>query len=35
MLGERLAAGDLPINEYQWAKNLAAVHAFLAQWEGS
>src|SRR5438876_2683011 len=31
-LAERLAAGDLPMSEFMWAKDLATAHAFLAQW---
>jgi asparagine synthetase B (glutamine-hydrolysing) len=32
VLRERLEAGDLEIGEYERAKNLAAVHAYLARW---
>ena len=32
LLRERLEAGDLEIGEYERAKNLAAVHAYLARW---
>ena len=32
LLKERLEAGDLEIGEYERAKNLAAVHAYLARW---
>jgi asparagine synthase (glutamine-hydrolysing) len=31
-LAERLAAADLPMSEFMWAKDLATAHAFLAQW---
>jgi asparagine synthetase B (glutamine-hydrolysing) len=32
VLRDRLEAGDLEIGEYERAKNLAAVHAYLARW---
>jgi asparagine synthase (glutamine-hydrolysing) len=32
LLAERLEAGDMDIGELEYAKNLAAVHAFLARW---
>jgi asparagine synthetase B (glutamine-hydrolysing) len=32
LLRQRLEAGDLEIGEYERAKNLAAVHAYLARW---
>jgi hypothetical protein len=32
ILKDRLEAGDLEIGEYERAKNLAAVHAYLARW---
>ena len=32
VLAGRLEAGDLEIAEYEYAKNLAATHAFLARW---
>jgi asparagine synthase (glutamine-hydrolysing) len=32
LLRDRLEAGDLEIGEYERAKNLAAVHAYLARW---
>ena len=32
LLARRLEAGDLSIVEYGWARDLANVHAFLAQW---
>jgi hypothetical protein len=32
VLRTRLEAGDLEIGEYERAKNLAAVHAYLARW---
>jgi len=32
LLRERLEAGDFEIGEYERAKNLAAVHAYLARW---
>lgn len=32
LLAERLEAGDMDIVELEYAKNLAAVHAFLARW---
>jgi asparagine synthase (glutamine-hydrolysing) len=32
LLRDRLDAGDLEIGEYERAKNLAAVHAYLARW---
>lgn len=31
-LAERLAAENLPMSEFMWAKDLATAHAFLAQW---
>ena len=32
MLAQRVNAGVLELSEYLWAKDLATVHAFLAQW---
>jgi asparagine synthase (glutamine-hydrolysing) len=32
MLAERLRAEHLDLTEFMWARDLAAVHAFLAQW---
>lgn len=32
LLAERLDRGDFEISEYEWAKNLAATHAFLRRW---
>jgi asparagine synthase (glutamine-hydrolysing) len=32
MLADRLEHGDMDLVEYQWAKDLACVHAFLALW---
>lgn len=32
LLEQRLEAGNLTLLEYGWARNLANVHAFLAQW---
>ena len=32
LLGRRLASEQLTPVEYQWARNLAGVHAFLSQW---
>lgn len=32
LLAARLEHGDLGIGEYEWAKNLAATHAFLRRW---
>jgi hypothetical protein len=33
VLAERIAARDLDIVEYMWAKDLASTHAFLALWD--
>jgi hypothetical protein len=32
MLGERLEREDLELMEYDWAKNLAGIQAFLSLW---
>jgi hypothetical protein len=32
VLADRLRAEDMSLMEYQWAKDLACVHAFLSLW---
>ena len=32
ILAERLERQDFDISEYEWTKNLAATHAWLARW---